>query len=83
MNEEQNEERKMSLNIPVVWTPYVKIRVIDDSVLPPVWKTLAECTDTPRFVKKTIETIRKSHPKACLWMHHFVENQLVEKEYVG
>lgn len=53
--------------IGTVWTAAAKIRMIDESTMK--WVTLAVCIDTPNAIKAAIVAVKKSKPRATIWVH--------------
>ena len=51
-----------------VWPVGAALKIIDDSIDPPRWKTIAECMDTPNKIQVAAQAFLP-RLAGCLWVH--------------
>ena len=50
-----------------IWTAGARLRVIDDSTEPAMWRTIATCIDTPNAIAQALKEARKTE-RRTIWI---------------
>ena len=74
-------EKKKPPGLGDVWAAGVKIKIIEYSKDPPIWKTISSVMDTPKAIMMELQKLQKKYKLGELWIFSVSGKEIASDYY--